>query len=618
MNPHRHLLTAVFGASLLSLSPAHSQTAAPANLLTNPTLQDTDADKQPDSWKASAAAEGEKLRVTQDPAGGTQILDQDKENGAGLAQYVAVQPGHKYKFTAQAKGSGNLWLYLQFLDKIPAKEGDISKHRLTETRQNTGAATDFKEFSVQATAPANATQARVWFYCPKIGITDTVVKNAVLEDLGAVAVAPAAAPAATGNATGAKVSATLANPTFKDADADTLPDDWRIFPDADGTATKVAMTPTGVQITDTDKGKGIGIQQTLPAQAGVEYTFGATLKGSGGISLNFQFLSAKPARDSDLKKVTLTQPRTFGSGTPEGKETVLKAVAPAGTQFMRVWLYSPNIGVTDVVVEKVRLESGAAVAANATTAAVNPKLLFVGDLESGDFSGWETQFPHSTKGSAVTTPVRAGKYAARNELTYADFKAYGDSRNRRSEIYKQDVGKPGDERWYGLSIYLPKDWKDEMFDIVMQIHCHPDTNEPPRSPILTLETAGDNWKLNNRWDKERISQPAKNGAGGTITSTMLWSGPYETEKWTDWVLHVKWSLGDDGLVEAWKDGVKVTEHKGPNCYNDEKEFYLKVGAYKPAYRTTAPPQRVIYHDEVRIGNEKATYQDVAPGGLSPR
>jgi hypothetical protein len=609
------LLPAVFGASLLVLAPAYAQTT-PTNLLTNPTLQDADGDKQPDKWRASAPAEGDALHVRQDAGGGVQILDQDKENGAGFAQYVAIEPGHKYKFTAQAKGSGNLWLYLQFLDAVPAKEGEIAKHRLSETRQNTAASPDFKEFSVQATAPATAKQARVWFYCPKIGVTDTVVKDAVLEDLGAVAVAPVAAPVA-GTPAPAVVSSTLANPTFKDADADTLPDDWRVFPEADGTATKVAMTADGAQITDTDKSKGIGIQQTLPAQAGVEYIFGATLKGTGNISLNFQFLSDKPARDSDLKKVTLAQPRTFGSGTPEGKETVLKATAPAGTKFMRVWLYSPNIGVTDVVVTKVRLESGA-VTAVAALPALNDKLIFVGDFETGDYQGWETQFPHSTTGSVVTTPVRAGKYAERSELTYADFKTYGDSRNRRCEILKQDIGRPGQERWYGFSVYLPKDWRDEIFDIVMQIHNHPDPGEGPKSPIMTLETAGDSWKVNDRWDKEKISKPAKNGAGGTITSNLLWTGPYETEKWTDWVFHVKWSLDDDGLVEVWKDGVKVVTHNGPNCYNDDKDFYFKMGVYKPAYRVTAPPQRVIFHDEVRIGNEKATYQDVAPGGLSPK
>lgn len=782
-------------------------------MLVNPTFADADGDKVPDKWKASAPAEGETLRVATE-GDAVRILDADKTGGAGLAQYVAIEPGHKYKFTAQVKSAGGLSLYIQFLDRVPAKEGEISKHRITETRQMAAASTEFKEFSVTATAPASAKQARIWFYCPKIGLTDALVKQAVLEDQGAVPMLPtaAAAPAAGGSAAGTASSASasaLVNPELKDADTDGLPDGWRVFPDADGTATKVAMAPAGgVQILDADKTKGIGLQQQLPAQAGVSYALSASLKGTSGISLNFQFLSDKPARDSEMRKYLINDKRVFATGTPEGKETTLTATAPAGTKWMRVWLYCPNIGVTDVVVEKVRFESSgvpadaalspvvASVApvvatvapaaggagagsglanselkdadadgvpdswrvfpeadGTATKLAMNPaggvqitdtdktkgiglqqqiaaeagtaytvsallkgtgsislnfqflsdkpardsemrkslisdkrvfgagspegkeitltavapagtrfmriwfycpnigvadvtvdkvrlstgaapavvsaapavvsaapaprsdKLLFVGDFESNNYEGWNTQFPHSTKGQIVESPVRAGKYASRSELTYADFKAFGDSRNRRCEVYTENVGKPGEERWYGFSIYLPKGWEElETFDIVMQIHNKPDPGEGPKSPILTLETHGKDWVVNNRWDKEKISKPGEHGSGGTITSNRLWQGPYEVEKWTDWVLHVKWSLEDDGLIEVWKNGEKVAEHKGPNGYNDEQPYYMKVGVYKPAYRVTAPPQRVLYHDEVRIGNEKASYADVAPPG----
>lgn len=596
----------------------HGDPAAPVNLVVNPTLQDADGDGVPDKWRSSAPTGKEELKVQADAANGVKIVDQDKGNGVGLAQYVAVEPGHKYKFTASVKGSGGLWVYLQFLDRVPAREGDISKHRLTELRESTSASADFKEFTVQATAPAQAKQARVWFYCPKIGVTDSTVKNAALVDLGAdPAGVPAAAPAAATPLAPVVTTATttLANPDLTDADGDKLPDDWRIFPSADGTGTQVLPAAGGgFQIVDTDKNKGIGIQQQLPAQAGASYSFSATLKGTAGIWLNFQFLKDKPARDSDLKSVLISSERISAKATPEGKESTLTATAPADTKFMRVWLYSPSIGVTDVTVVKARLDTGTALVTAATP--LNDKLLFVGDFESGNFEGWQTQFPHSTKGEIVQSPVRAGKYAIRNDLTYEDFKTYGDSRNRRSEIYHENVGRPGEERWYGFSVYLPKDWENEMFDIVMQIHNHPDPGEGAKSPIMTLETEGKNWKVNDRFDREKISKPANHGAGGTITSNRLWEGPYEVEKWTDWVFHVKWSLDDDGLIEAWKDGVKVVEHKGPNGYNDEQPYYMKIGVYKPAYRVTAPPHRVIYHDEVRIGNEKASYADVAPPAVA--
>jgi len=617
----RPTFMALCGASIFLGTSCVSQAQNTAkNLLVNPTFADADGDKAPDKWRSSAPAEGENLRIANE-GDAVRILDQDKGNGAGLAQYVAIEPGHKYKFTAQVKSEGGLSLYIQFLDGIPAKEADINKRKVSEMAQRATASTEFKEVSVTAVAPANAKTARVWFYCPKIGVTDSSVKEAVFEDLGAVPMAAAPAATATGGTTttaaaGTGGATTLANPDLKDADTDGIPDGWRVFPDADGTNTKVSMAAGGgVQIVDTDKTKGIGLQQQLPAQEGVAYSFSATVKGTSNISLNFQFLKDKPARDSELRSLMITNKTLYATGTPEGKETTLTATAPAGTKWMRVWLYCPNIGVTDVIIQKASLTSAAGAAPVVALGPVNDKLIFTGDFESNDFEGWLTQFPHSTKGSIVTTPVRAGKYALRNELPYADFKAYGDSRNRRSEIYKENVGRPGEERWYGFSIYLPKDWEElETFDIVMQIHNKPDPGEGPKSPILTLETHGKDWKVNNRWDKEKISVPGKNGAGGTITSNVIWQGPYQTEKWTDWVFHVKWSLGDDGLVEVWKDGKKIGEQKGPNGYNDEQPFYMKVGVYKPAYRVTAPPQRVIYHDEIRIGNEKASYNDVAPGG----
>lgn len=612
---------------------------APTNLLANPTFADADGDKQPDKWRCNGAADGTtiKVSVTADP-GVVQLLDADKAVGAGLAQYVAVQAGHKYQLSAQVKNTGSLGIYLEYLDKIPSKEAMVRQHLLGEdTKVSATESADFKTFTVSALAPPGATQARVWFYVPKIGVTDALIKDPVLQDLGAVAGAPTEAPAVapaapeapkapkTPRAAAAVTTApadaaaggptVLANPEMKDADGDGLPDGWRVFPDASGEVTKVSMDAAGgVHLVDIDKTKGIGLLQQLPAQAGVPYTLSATLKGTGSLSLNLLFLSGKPARDSDLKAMLLDTKRTFGKGTPEGQEVSFTATAPAGTAYLRAWLYSPNIGVTDVTVTKASLTAGTLTAATLVAPKTNDKLLFVGDFESGDYTGWQTQFPKSSKGTIVTTPVRAGKYASRSELTYEDFKNYGktDSMQRRCEIYKEDVGKPGEERWYGFSVYLTKGFDDDTFDIVMQIHNHPDPGEPGKSPILTLETHGKEWWINDRWDKNKISQPGEHGSGGTITSNNIYKAPYETEKWTDWAYHVKWALDDSGLIEIYKDGVKVAEYKGPNCYNDEQPFYMKIGVYKPAYRATSLPQRVIYHDEVRIGNEKATLADVSP------
>ncbi len=48
--------------------------------------------------------------------------------------------------------------------------------------------------------------------------------------------------------------------------------------------------------------------------------------------------------------------------------------------------------------------------------------------------------------------------------------------------------------------------------------------------------------------------------------------------------------------------------KGSNCYNDEHGLYFKWGLYH------TDGHRVLYNDELRIGEAESTYADVAPPG----
>ena len=173
------------------------------------------------------------------------------------------------------------------------------------------------------------------------------------------------------------------------------------------------------------------------------------------------------------------------------------------------------------------------------------------------------------------------------------------------------------ERWFGFSVYLPEDWKTITFpgsDILFQIHERPDRElgEDWRSPPLYLRVDGDKMEWRIRWDSKEFSKG--NEAEGTAT---VYSGPLVKGKWVDWVVHVRWSYQQDGLVEVWRDGKKETTHRGPNCYNDQREMYLKIGNYHTGSPGKLWPdglkQRVSYFDEVRMGGPQATYADVAPG-----
>ena len=238
------------------------------------------------------------------------------------------------------------------------------------------------------------------------------------------------------------------------------------------------------------------------------------------------------------------------------------------------------------------------------------KLLFVGDFETGDLSGWHVSGNSPTITSA---PTRAGKYAMKTTLNrYKDKVAY------RTEV-SGPGSKVGEEYWYGFSIFLPKDYvADNIWEIVAQWHGVPDFDigENWRNPVMALSTNGGKWSLVNRWDaKANTFESGKKVYGGTRKYDF---GPYQTGVWTDWVVHVKWSYRSDGILEVWKDGKQVVNQKGPNAFNDAKGPYFKMGLYKgwrdPNRPSDAVSKRILYHDEFRMAGADATYEDVAPGG----
>lgn len=195
----------------------------------------------------------------------------------------------------------------------------------------------------------------------------------------------------------------------------------------------------------------------------------------------------------------------------------------------------------------------------------------------------------------VNTTARTGSYSTRYELRKTDgLIGYG----KRSEALRYSKSEPVAkvERWYAASYYLPADYvTDAAPEIVTQWH----TNIG--SPPLALWTQNGQWRITRFGNRQTIV------------------GAYTKNKWTDFVFHVKWSTGSDGLVEAWKDGVKVLTITGATLLSGTTYgAYMRTGLYKWPWNPTSSivsstTQRVLYVDDVRIGNANATYYDVAPG-----
>jgi hypothetical protein len=236
-------------------------------------------------------------------------------------------------------------------------------------------------------------------------------------------------------------------------------------------------------------------------------------------------------------------------------------------------------------------------------------LLTESDFETGDLEGWRVSGNAPT---VVDGPARAGTRAMRTSL----------DRRKDRVAYRTEVSGPhsdvGKEYWYGFSIFLPQDYQpDRIWEIVAQWHGVPDfdVGENWRNPVMALSTTNGRWDWVSRWDAKRNTfAGGKRKYGGTQKYDL---GAYQRGIWTDWVIHVKWSYGSDGILEVWKNGEKVIDQNGPNAFNDQRGPFFKMGLYKgwrdPNRPSDAVSARVLYHDEFRMGAAEAGYDDVAPG-----
>ena len=134
---------------------------------------------------------------------------------------------------------------------------------------------------------------------------------------------------------------------------------------------------------------------------------------------------------------------------------------------------------------------------------------------------------------------------------------------------------------------VPHDWTYDPAkgaDIVMQWHAVPG-NWKPTYPNLAISIQNTNWFVQQNYG--RPDQP-------TRTRTNLDPDVQRRALWVARVIHAKWSPGDDGLVQIWKDGKSVLELKGPTLYSTigvEYTPYLKTGIYHPEWHLDTQRKR---------------------------
>jgi hypothetical protein len=222
--------------------------------------------------------------------------------------------------------------------------------------------------------------------------------------------------------------------------------------------------------------------------------------------------------------------------------------------------------------------------------AVSANVLAHENFEGKDaFAQITRQFGSSHSFRVVEDPRDKSNKIGRFELRQND---PIQSNGKRSEVlFPAQTGK---DRWYAYSLYLPANGfqKDSNNDIISQWH-----QSGGGSPSTTLRVHDDRFLIktgNKKEDRKDFDL-----------------GVAEKDAWHDFVFHIVHSPGSDGLIEVWHNGEKVLTQRGGNMYNMAMPRW-KIGIYKASWanRKTDTDRRVLFFDNVKLGNEHSTFEEM--------
>ena len=199
--------------------------------------------------------------------------------------------------------------------------------------------------------------------------------------------------------------------------------------------------------------------------------------------------------------------------------------------------------------------------------------------------------------TVVTSPVRDGKFAGRFTVLGSD-PGFHPHHRANAVIGGTDGARIGTEQWYGFSSLIPGDWvSDPAWVVLTDWHSTSDLAQS-----LQIELDGSNLIIQS--------------FSGSITEPHIihYQLPSFLEtyraSWVDWVVHAKWSLGEDGFIHVWMNGTQVVNYKGRTLpVGSIAAPYWKIGPTYPVFDTTS---HTVYYDEIRVGDKNAVYATVAP------
>lgn len=214
--------------------------------------------------------------------------------------------------------------------------------------------------------------------------------------------------------------------------------------------------------------------------------------------------------------------------------------------------------------------------------------------------------PDNNKLTNIDSPVRAGKRA---------FKHWVNNKGERAELAMKRT-EIGGIYWYGWSMLLPEhfDYKGSN-TIVMQLATWP----TPRNGRFPCNANGPFMQVNKNGKLIFYLQHNGDDRDMVCDKFILMDDVSDIKgKWLDFVMHAKWTGDSDGFLSFWfkvgdKKYQKKVTYSGRTWWNDEDTGpYFKMGLYTGEPGWKGPKERYLYTDEYRLGNQLASFEDVAP------
>jgi hypothetical protein len=156
------------------------------------------------------------------------------------------------------------------------------------------------------------------------------------------------------------------------------------------------------------------------------------------------------------------------------------------------------------------------------------------------------------------------------------------------------------ERWYSFAVYFPSEGyqkdNDTSSELVTQWH-----QAGMGTPSACLRIRND--KLYFRVGNNNVKGPSH------LDHFDL--GKVPKDSWQEFVFHFVHSHGPDGFVEVWQNGKQIVKRKGGNMYLGASPSW-KIGIYKAVWanRATEVALRIVYFDNIRMGNENASFGEM--------